>query len=774
MAQELEKGEWNYEVGRQEEKKEKKEEYFFFFKQKTAYEIYQCDWSSDVCSSDLIDDHYYEKTDAAVVCKRVDFETGEVKYIYHGNDGTNMPWNDTAQLNYLKPEVREAVIQTILHVARMFSIIRFDAAMTLTKKHYQRLWFPEPGTGGDIPSRAEHGMTKEQFDSLMPNEFWREVVDRVAQEIPDTLLLAEAFWLMEGYFVRTLGMHRVYNSAFMNMLKNEENEKYRNVIKKTVEFNPEILKRYVNFMNNPDEETAVAQFGKGDKYIGTCLMMVTMPGLPMFGHGQIEGFTEKYGMEYCRAYWDEQPDRELIAGHEKLIFPVMKKRYLFADVKNFLLYDFYAPEGHVNENVIAYSNRAGDERALVIYNNKFENAVGWLRTSAAYIEKTGAGLEQRLVQKTLGGGLSLRNDEFYFTIFRDHIGNLEYIRSSKEIHENGLFVELGAFQYHLFWEFREVADNEWRHYSQLNTFLAGRGVPSIDEALKELFLRPIHQKLAALMNVEQIRLLMTKQVVRADAKLDRELVAQSKEKYTSFLKEIKKVRSSDVNPDPLIGEFERNLSAILFISIWDERSLRENVNGLKESVELFHNQFSDSEFFWSVLWGWTLIHSIGKIGGVQDYEARSRSWIDEWLLGKILISTFKDLGLPESRRFQAVALIKILTSRQNWYDPEDAADGKAFRVLEKLFRDEEVQQFLQFNRYKGILWFNQEAYDSLLGWLFTVSLVDCISHCGSEEEYPEELKRRLSIIQKLLRCAQDSDFQVEKLMSIVKKSTEGE
>ena len=28
---------------------------FFFFKQKTAYEIYQCDWSSDVCSSDLED-----------------------------------------------------------------------------------------------------------------------------------------------------------------------------------------------------------------------------------------------------------------------------------------------------------------------------------------------------------------------------------------------------------------------------------------------------------------------------------------------------------------------------------------------------------------------------------------------------------------------------------------------------------------------------------------------------------------------------------------------
>ena len=119
------------------------------------------------------------------------------------------------------------------------------------------------------------------------------------------LLLAEAFWLLEGYFVRTLGMHRVYNSAFMNMLKDEENAKYRSVMKNTLEFNPEILKRFVNFMSNPDEETAISQFGKEDKYFGICTMMVTLPGLPMFAHGQIEGFTEKYGMEYRYAKWDE-------------------------------------------------------------------------------------------------------------------------------------------------------------------------------------------------------------------------------------------------------------------------------------------------------------------------------------------------------------------------------------------------------------------------------------------------------------------------------------
>ena len=291
--------------------------------------------------------------------KRVDRWTGSERYIYHGNDGTSIPWLDTAQLDYLNPEAREAVIQTILHVAHQFPVVRFDAAMVLTKLHYHRLWFPPPGSGGDIASRAQYGLTQDEFDRRMPEEFWREVVDRAAVEAPDTLLLAEAFWLLEGYFVRTLGMHRVYNSAFMNMLRDEENAKYRQVLKNTLEYDPEILWRYVNFMSNPDERTAVDQFGKGDKYIGVAVMMATIPGLPMFGHGQVEGFYERYGMEYRRAYYDESPDLELIGHHEREIAPLLRRRYLFSGVDRFLLYDFFTPDGAVDENVFAYSNRGG-------------------------------------------------------------------------------------------------------------------------------------------------------------------------------------------------------------------------------------------------------------------------------------------------------------------------------------------------------------------------------------------------------------------------------
>lgn len=452
-----------------------------------------------------LEDHYYNNSDAAVVFKRVDFWTGSERFIYHGNDGTSMPWNDTAQLNYLLPEVREAVIQTILHVARKFPIIRFDAAMTLAKRHYSRLWFPEPGKGGDIPSRAEFALSKEQFDAAFPEEFWREVVDRVAAEAPDTLLLAEAFWLMEGYFVRTLGMHRVYNSAFMNMLRDEKNQEYRLVIKNTLQFEPEILKRYVNFMNNPDERTAAEQFGKGDKYFGILVMMITNPGLPMIGHGQIEGYTEKYGMEYRRAYYDESPDGWLIDRHEREIFPLMRKRYLFAEVDNFLLYDFYTPEGYVNEDVYAYSNASGDEHALVLYHNRYAETRGWIRISIPYPIKSGDSDERNFLSKSLGEGLGLDNDPTKYAIFKDQITGLEYLRNCQEMHQSGLFIELKSYEYHVFMDFRQVQDDESHQYAQLAGFLQGGGVPDMQEALREHNLRTLLNAYRELVNAGWFR-----------------------------------------------------------------------------------------------------------------------------------------------------------------------------------------------------------------------------------------------------------------------------
>lgn len=470
----------------------------------SPYSAYSFDGENLSTNNDIdirIEDHYYSKTDAAVVFKRTDKRTGKSFFIYHGNDGTSMPWNDTAQLDYTKPEVRQAIINTIIEVAKKFPVIRFDAAMTLAKKHFKRLWFPDLGEGGDIPTRARHGLNNDQFNRLMPKEFFREVVDAISEKAPGTLLLAEAFWLMEGYFVRTLGMHRVYNSAFMNMLKNEENEKYKQSIQNILSFDKEILKRFVNFLSNPDEETAVQQFGKEDKYFGACMMLSTLPGLPMFAHGQIEGFTEKYGMEYKKAYKNEEPDSFFIERHKKEIFPLLKLRKLFAESENFYLFDFKTDENNVNHNVFAYSNSFENKHAICFFHNKFAETEGFINTSSPYTVKNG----NNKVTKTdsVINILNIPNNKKFYLIFKNIITHKEHIKNCGDIHNSGFCVKLKAFKYIVFTDFKLVYDDEGLYHS-IEKNLSGNGVDSIENIKTEIKFKGVYESFEKMVNAKTL------------------------------------------------------------------------------------------------------------------------------------------------------------------------------------------------------------------------------------------------------------------------------
>src|SRR5262249_50106345 len=140
----------------------------------------------------------------------------------------------------------------------------------------------------------------------------------------------------------------------------------------------------------------------------------------------------------------------------------------------------------------AYSNRAGDERSLVVYHNRYATVRGWMRMSVGYNGKTGKGEERTLMRKSLGEALGLHRGHDHFSIFRDQITGLEYIRNNGELWEKGLYVELSAYKYHVFLGFRQLKDNEWHQYAHLAAYLDGRGVPSMDEALKEVFFQAVH------------------------------------------------------------------------------------------------------------------------------------------------------------------------------------------------------------------------------------------------------------------------------------------
>ena len=684
---------------------------------------------ADLCADERVgiylEDGYWDKSDAAVVFKRVDHWTGEVRYIYHGNDGTSMPWNDTAQLDYRKPEVREAVIRTILHVAQLSPIIRFDAAMTLTRKNFQRLWFPEPGTGGDIPSRSGFGINRSDFEQMMPEEFWREVVDRSAAEAPDTLLLAEAFWMLEGYFVRTLGMHRVYNSAFMNMLRDEANDEYRKLIRNTLEYDPRILSRYVNFMSNPDEETAEEQFGRGDKYFGICTMMATLPGLPMFGHGQIEGYREKYGMEFRTPRWDEEPDEGLGQRHEHQIFPLLRRRRLFSGVEHFRLYDLVTGDGAVDENVFAYFNQFEGQRSLVVFHNKFGDTAGWLDHAAPMLEPWHQG-DHGPAYHRLGQDLGLTDSDDTFVVFRDLISDLEFIRPSRQIREHGLFVQLNAYQLHVFWKFREVADEDGLSWGPLVDDLQGRGVDDVDVARRRLGLAPV---------------LGPWQCVLEELAEGSEIGEDLENALLTFVVAARRFSGAKGSAAAAVIEALPRVESALS-TVADDQD-----DGIAQWRPL-------------VLAVWAAAGVLQDLGGETGATAADR-WA-QWLLGLSLADVIRDRGGEDQQAQDSGSIVALLLAlEQHW--PAAFAQNAGFdQIFEDLLANETVALFLGVNRWQENVWIRSEGLMAALPWFELVA-------GRAVDPRIEGVVRRFLV--ELQGAAVDAGYRVDRILEALREAS---
>ncbi len=773
-----------------------------------------------------LEDGYWDRTDAAVVFKRLERATGRVDYIYHGNDGTGLPWSDTAQIDFLKAASREAVKERILHVAKNFPIIRFDAAMVLAKKHFRRLWYPEPGSGGDVPSRAEKALSLEDFDREMPAEFWREVVDLCAKEAPDTLLLAEAFWMMEGYFVRSLGMHRVYNSAFMNMLKREENSKYRETIRNTQEFDKDILKRFVNFMNNPDEDTAVAQFGKGDKYIGVCTVMATMPGLPMFGHGQLEGYEEKYGMEYRRAYRDEVADPELLARHEREIYPLLKRRRLFSGVEDFLLYDLLDASGSANDNVFAYSNGCGSERALVVYNNSFARAGGRIMESCAYAEKLPGG-DRRLVRKGLAQALGLHAEEGRFLVMREDRAGLWFIRPSLEVAHNGLGLILDGYQCQVFLDIFEVTDDEAGLYAAVCRELGGRGVPDLSEAVEDMALKDLYTALAGLATREAIegcRRLVEPGLSKAQRKREAEALAESLAEpaqgfYIGVLRLLKDEGSGEgpqtsqgaadaqaapgpgakaastrlvapaapaTHEDPALEARDRFLRGLLGLA--ELAPLAEGRAGPVATAAAAALEILGQAWMAETAFAHLVLDGLVALAGKKVSGEGARRIAERFFLERKLREALRAAGMPGDKAYQEVALASYCLGKKgslaqalaSWLKAlpgSSSGQGLALDLVEGLGRalaqEPELRQRLGINLFEGVEWFHKEGYEGLLQASLISSLLGSESEAKGRDTDRPALRRRLLAVQGLrnllLEAEADSSYRVDLLLGFLQE-----
>jgi hypothetical protein len=485
-------------------------------------------------------------------------------------------------------------------------------------------------------------------------------------------------------------------------------------------------------------------------------MMATLPGLPMFGHGQLEGYTERYGMEYRRAYHEEQPDTWLVARHEREISPLLHRRYLFAEVNNFLLYDFFTDHGRVNEDVFAYSNRSGDERALVVFNNRYASTRGWIRTSSAFAEKTAHG--KHLRQSTLGESFGFRHASPVFAAYRDALSGLEYLHRARDLAERGLPVELHAYQTLVLLDWRDLHENAARPWGRLCDSLAGRGVPSLEDALKTLLLQPVHEALRAVMDPALAEALATGRLAPgSDGSFD--LLETAKHRAGHLLAEV----------DRYLGErsnaAERARAAELFVDRLHAALKLDTVYkaaGTPWPLAVHGMPAQDgrkpadgTKSSWVAVLGWCALEAIGEIGEIgamrdpANPDAAAAELFDALRLRGPVAAAFAAQGLTGDEEWRAAARLRAAFA----YSSRNTAAGR-------WVHDPDVAWAVGVHEHEGVSYLVKEHLERLLWWM---ALRDLLDVAGATQFEPDRLKWIEEAIKERVNAAERAGYRVETL-----------
>jgi hypothetical protein len=531
-----------------------------------------------------------------------------------------------------------------------------------------------------------------------------------------------------------------------------------------------------------------------------------LPGLPMFGHGQIEGFTERYGMDFKQAMLDEHPNEDLVARHQHLIAPLLKSRHIFAGSEHFLLFDFWNDHGTVDENVFVYSNRLGNERALILYNNSYQSTHGTIHFSVGFLEKSSGAMQQ----KSLAFGLNLPNEDSLVIAYRDNVLGLEYLRRVNDIHDHGLTLSLRGYQHVALLKWQELRSTATHPWDRLCDALHGSGVYSIEEALSKLQIRPVLEALSQAVSAANIEIFATlsREFGRLERKRVKEIpsLAPDRDSQLKINQPIERVqlptdeaRNDGVPLDPRLSDFLDNArlfkERVVELSELDgghsqyalrklEASLGPQYSGsgklakdakpdlssllvaslrlpvvtsafpesLEHAVSLvlpsFDHKKSETQT-WAPVLAWLVFQTLPPL--YDQFEVFQKLNL-RWALAE----TFSSVGLEGESAWKSAAQVSVLLK----------FGGKAdlLQVLrtETFWKDPEVRWLAGVNNASGIEYINLERFDELLCWF---KLPELLKVAALDPPILEDASRVAREITDLTALLQWAGYEYRKFLS---------
>jgi hypothetical protein len=324
----------------------------------------------------------------------------------------------------------------------------------------------------------------------------------------------------------------------------------------------------------------------------------------------------------------------------------------------------------------------------------------------------------------------LPNDPGAFTAFRDARTGLEYLRSSKELWEHGLAVSLDAYATNVFWEFRDIWDGVSGQWARLAARLAGAGVQSLDDALRELQLEPIHGPFRAIF-ADGLTVAVLDGVATSGQldELERRVVA--------FLAAVAEATGVDGDAAGIAkriraraerafvgmavsaedAKFTAAAAAAALLRKADAAAEPDDEDTSKPRHGLGRRDRA-------TLLAWLTLSPAGGLAPGADVAATSLAWYDELRVPGALVAGLHDMGFGEGEAWAITDDVRVLLTVPRPSGMRGSARVVAGRLLEAWLARETTRIAIGLNTWEGVEYLDRDRLRDLLSWAVRLDAID--------------------------------------------------
>jgi hypothetical protein len=312
-----------------------------------------------------------------------------------GKDPYYPAWQDVLQVNAFHPGLREAAIDTITELAAKCDGVRCDMAMLMMNDVFERTWGKRAGPKPQL-------------------EYWEELIPATRRANQDFIFIAEAYWDLE-WDLQQQGFDYCYDKRLYDRLEHDTAAD----IMKHLTADAAYQSKMIRFIENHDEPRHVVAFQAGKNRAAT-IISSTLPGAKLYHEGQFDGRKIKLPV-FLRRRPDEPVDFELRAFCGRLLEAIAHPVFHYGGWQ--LCECLGWPDNNSYEQFLAWCWYDGIDRFLVVVNYSALKVQGRVRLP----------------------GNDLRGENWRL---HDSLSEVTFVRRGDEMHDTGLYVALGPWEYH--------------------------------------------------------------------------------------------------------------------------------------------------------------------------------------------------------------------------------------------------------------------------------------------------------------------------------------